>query len=161
MPSFQMLLSHVSWSVSASAVPLTHVIVWVAVLWPTVTMRSLGLSDFYNHLTGFQELSRADSAQLIRKATQVIYQIMRGNACDLTFTYYRSLWSFWREVITSSLWRSVAWCVFCCCCHSFSSSELSMSPGVTVPGWLELLQGIPLRSPLRFPKVKWTQTLSC
>ena len=28
---------------------------------------------------------------------------MRGNACDLTCTYYCSLWGFWREVITSSL----------------------------------------------------------
>ena len=52
---------------------------------------------------------------------------MRGNACDLTFTYYCSLWGFWREVITSSLLQSVTWCVFCGCCHFVSSSELSRS----------------------------------
>lgn len=52
----------------------------------------------------------------------------------------------------------MAWCVFCCCCHSFSSSELSLSPGVIVPECLELLQGIPLRPPLRFPIVKCDNT---
>lgn len=77
-----------------SALPLTHVIVWAVVFWPTMTMHNMGPRDFCNHLTGFWEHSRADGTGLIRKAIQVMYQIMRGNDYDLTFTYSCSLWGF-------------------------------------------------------------------
>lgn len=101
--------------------------------WPIMTTHNLGLSDFYNHLTRFWEPSRVDSIRLIGKVTQVIYQIMRGNACDLTFTYYCSLWGFWREVIASSLLQRATGVCFVTAAIVVSSSELSMGLSYLLP----------------------------